>query len=213
MMKNKVSEFFDKYAVDFNSIYGEGGNFFNNFINNHLRKAMKLRFIKTIEGCYPLNGKKVIDIGCGAGQYAVALAKNGAEYVYGIDFTRGMIDLAKKKAEQSGVSDKCKFDLVDFISDPVRSIFDYVILMGFLDYVQEPKIVIGNALSIAKSKMFLSFPARGGILAWQRKLRYLNRCNLFFYDRKQIVSLFKGLSYRDLTVEKIDRDFFVTVTK
>jgi len=212
-MKNKVAEFFDKYSINFNSIYGGSSSFFNNLINNHFRKAMKIRFIKTIEGCYPLNGKRIIDIGCGSGHYAITLAKNGAEYLYGIDFAQGMIDLAQKNAKQSGVYNKCKFDLVNFVSDPVNSTFDYAILMGFMDYIQEPKAVIEKALSITKSKVFLSFPVRGDILAWQRKLRYLNRCSLFFYNKKQIYNIFKGLSYKELTIERIGRDFFVTVKK
>ncbi len=212
-MKNKVAVFFDKYSIDFDSIYGDNSNLFNNFINNYFRKAMKLRFIKTLEGCFPVEGKTIIDIGCGAGQYVIALAKRGAEHVYGVDFAQGMIDLAKKNAEQAGVSNKCEFDLVNFITDPVKPAFDYAILMGFMDYIQEPKAVIEKVLPITKSKVFLSFPVRGDILTWQRKLRYLNRCNLFFYDKKQIYSIFKGLAYKDLTIEKIDRDFFVTVTK
>ena len=210
-MKNNVAEFFDKYAIDFNSIYAERNNF-SNFINSHLRRSMKLRFIKTIENCYPLNGKNIIDIGCGAGHYVIALAKNGADHVYGIDFAQGMIDLAKKKAEQSGVGNKCKFALVDFMSDSISSTFDYSILMGFMDYIKEPRAVIGKAISITKSKMFISFPVRGGILAWQRKLRYMNRCSIFFYDKKQIYDLFRGFKHKNLTIEKIDRDFFVIVT-
>lgn len=210
-MKNNVAKFFDKYAVDFNSIYGEKNTFINNFINDHLRKSMKIRFVKTIEGCYPLNGRKIIDIGCGAGQYAIALAKNGAEYVYGIDFAEGMIELAKKNAERSNVGNRCRFDLADFMSSSIQGKFDYAILMGFMDYVKEPIRVIEKVLSITESKAFFSFPVRGDIIAWQRKLRYMNRCALFFYDKKQIYNIFDGLNYKELKVEKIGRDFFVTV--
>jgi ubiquinone/menaquinone biosynthesis C-methylase UbiE len=212
-MKNKVARFFDKYSIGFNSIYGSNSNLFNNFINNYFRKAMKIRFIKTMEGCFPVKGKTIIDIGCGAGHYAVALAKSGAQHIYGIDFAQGMINLAKKSAAQAQVNDICSFHLGDFMTEPISGVFDYAILMGLMDYIKEPREVIKKVLSVTKSKAFFSFPVRGGILAWQRKLRYMNRCDLFFYDKKQIYSMFKGLSYIDLTVEKIDRDFFVTVTK
>lgn len=210
-MESNVAEFFDKYAVDFNAIYGGRNGFLNNLINKHFRKSMMLRFIKTIEGCYPVDGKKIIDIGCGAGHYAVTLAKKGAAYIYGIDFAQGMIDLARKHAQQSGVGNKCKFDLVDFISEPIEGTFDYAILMGLMDYIKEPRSVIEKALSLTKSKAFFSFPVREGILAWQRKLRYRKRCDLFFYDKKQICNILKGMDYKDLEIEKIGRDFFVTV--
>jgi ubiquinone/menaquinone biosynthesis C-methylase UbiE len=211
-MKKRVSDFFDTYAADFNAIYGSKNSFLNNLINRHLRKAMMFRFIKTIEGCCPLEGKKIIDIGCGSGHYAVTLAKKGAASVYGIDFAKGMIDLAKKSAGQAGVNDKCAFDLVDFTADPIPGQFDYAVVMGFMDYIKEPRPVIEKVLSITKLKAFFSFPAVGGILALQRKLRYKNRCDLFFYDKGKICDLFKGMSYKDLKIEKIDRDFFVTVS-
>lgn len=210
-MKTDVAGFFDKYAVDFNAIYGGKSGVFNNLINNYLRKSMKIRFIKTIEGCSPLDGKKIIDIGCGAGHYSIAMAKKGAEYIYGIDFAQGMIDLAKKTAEQSGVKDRCRFDLLDFMTTPITELFDYAIIMGFMDYIREPRRVIEKALSVTRSKIFLSFPAKGGFLAWQRKIRYLSRCSLFFYDRDMITGVFNGLHYKELTIEKIGRDFFVTV--
>jgi len=210
-MKNSVATFFDKYAVDFDSIYGPQNNFFDKFINEHFRKCMKIRFIKTIEGCSPVDGKSVIDIGCGAGQYVRALVKKGAGYVYGIDFAQGMIDLARKNAVCDGIESKCKFDLVDFLADPIPGTFDYAVVMGFMDYMKEPKAVVKKVLSFTTSRAFFSFPANGGILAWQRKLRYLHRCPLFLYDKKKIYSIFKGLLYKDLMVEKIGRDFFVTV--
>ncbi|MDD5109047.1 MAG: class I SAM-dependent methyltransferase [Candidatus Omnitrophica bacterium] len=212
MKKNQVKTFFNKYAVDFSLIYGGGNNFFNNFINNYFRKSMKVRFIKTIQGCQPLSAKKIIDIGCGAGHYEIALAKEGAQYIYAVDFAKGMVDLAKENVKKAGFADKCRFDLVNFISDTIGETFDYAILMGFMDYIKDPKVVIKKVLSITKSKAFFSFPVRGGILAWQRKLRYKNRCDLFFYDQEQIYNLFEGLEYKNLTIEKIGRDFFVTVT-
>lgn len=64
MLKNKTSEFFNSYAHDFNAIYGNN-TFLNKLINKYFKKSMKLRYLKTIEGCHPLHGKRVIDIGCG----------------------------------------------------------------------------------------------------------------------------------------------------
>jgi len=210
-MKKAVSAFFDKYAVDFNAIYGGKNGVFHNLINECFRKAMKLRFIKTIEGCCPVEGKTVIDIGCGAGHYSVALAKAGALRVYGIDFAQGMLDLAGRSAAQAHVDHICTFHKGDFTTDPIPGDFDYAVLMGLMDYIREPKALIQKVLSITKSKVFFSFPAGGGILAWQRKLRYMNRCDLFFYNKEQIYKLFQGMRYKDLVVEDIGRDFFVTV--
>ncbi len=172
---------------------------------------MKLRFDKTMEGCYPIEGKSVIDIGCGPGHYSVTLAKMGAEYVYGIDFAKGMIDLARKHAEQAGVGNKCKFVLGDFITSSLNNKLDYSIVMGFMDYVEKPGELIERVLSITKSKAFFSFPVDNGFLAWQRKLRYKKRCDLFMYNREQLNNLFSSVSCKEVEIEKVSRDFFVTV--
>ena len=36
------------------------------------------RFLRTLDECDPLDGKLVLDVGCGSGQYAAALADGGA---------------------------------------------------------------------------------------------------------------------------------------
>jgi 2-polyprenyl-3-methyl-5-hydroxy-6-metoxy-1,4-benzoquinol methylase len=211
MSKSNLSEFFHSYASDFNSIYGNKNTFPSNLINKYLRKSMRLRYAKSIEGCYPIEGKRVIDIGCGPGQYSVELARRGADRVCGIDFAKGMIYLAEQNAKRLGVEHRCNFIFADFMTYNTKDKFDYSIVMGFMDYVEEPEKVLERVLSITRSKAFFSFPADGGILAWQRKLRYKKRCNLFMYEIEKLYKVFTGVSYKKIEFEKIARDFFVTV--
>ncbi|MEW5761544.1 MAG: methyltransferase domain-containing protein [Candidatus Thermoplasmatota archaeon] len=211
MAKKSTSDFFDSYAHDFNSIYGNKKTFVTSLINKYFRKSMKLRFIKTIEGCYPIEGKSVIDIGCGPGHYSIALAKKGAKYVCAIDFAKEMINLAKENAERAGVADKCNFIFGDFMTYPIKDKFDYSIVMGFMDYINEPRKAIEKVLSITSSKAFFSFPVDRGFLAWQRKLRYKMKCDLFMYNMEQLNKLFANFRYKSIKVEKISRDFFVAV--
>ncbi len=211
MSKRSTSEFFDTYAHGFSAIYGNKNTFLNNLINQYFRKSIKLRFYKTIEGCYPIKGKSVIDIGCGPGHYSITLAKKGAKYVCGIDFAEGMIDLARQNAKYAGVEDRCNFILGDFVAEVIKDKFDYSIVMGFMDYSKEPRKLIEKVLAITKSKAFFSFPVDSGILAWQRKIRYQKKCDLFLYNSEQLNTLFSDLNYKELKVEKIGRDFFVAV--
>jgi len=206
-----TSKFFDSYAQDFNAIYGNKNNLLNNLINKLFRKTMKIRFSKTVEGCYPIDEKNVIDIGCGPGHYSITLAQKGASHILGIDFAEGMINHAKNNAEHAGVLSRCDFVLGDFSTYDFESKFDYSILMGFMDYIENPRDVIKKVLSITKSKAFFSFPSDGGLLAWQRKIRYKRRCSLFLYNVEQLHELFKDLNYKEIKVEKLDRDYFVTV--
>ena len=80
-MSDRTSEFFDRYAVDFDSIYGNDNKALQRIANRLFRRAMLVRYQKTIAGCQPVAGRSVIDIGCGPGHYSITLARQGAERV------------------------------------------------------------------------------------------------------------------------------------
>jgi 2-polyprenyl-3-methyl-5-hydroxy-6-metoxy-1,4-benzoquinol methylase len=210
MSEKSVAEFFDSYSADFNALYGSRKNAINTVVDRLFRKSMRLRFELSIQGCQPVKGKRVLDIGCGPGHYSVRLAKEGAAKLLGLDFAPGMIDIAQENARRNGVLDRCHFIQADFLSYPFGEKFDYSIAMGFMDYIEDPSGVIDRVLATTKLKAFFSFPADGGILAWQRKQRYKDRCQLFLYSRKKINELFATPKCKQFATETISRDFFVT---
>jgi SAM-dependent methyltransferase len=67
---------------------------------------------------------RTIDFGCGAGNYAVWLARQGFE-VTGIDISPSAIDLARKNAAKQGV--ECTFIVADVLGDlrEVEGPFDF----------------------------------------------------------------------------------------
>jgi 2-polyprenyl-3-methyl-5-hydroxy-6-metoxy-1,4-benzoquinol methylase len=211
-METRTANFFDTYAKDFSAIYGNENTPVNAVVNRVFRKSMMLRYERTLAGCSPIEGKTVIDIGCGPGHYSVALAGRGAARVLGVDFAPGMIDIAKKRAETAGVSDRCTFTLGDFLEVTGDEQFDYAIVMGFMDYIEDPLALMKKVLKVCRGKAFFSFPAEGGLLAWQRRLRYRSRCALYLYTEPQIRALVATLPVKAANVEAISRDYFVTLT-
>lgn len=211
MQADRTQGFFHRYANDFDAIYSNRGGLVNGFVNGLFRKSMKLRFEKSIEGCRPIAGKTVLDVGCGPGHYAITLAQRGAGRVLGVDFAEGMLELAAEHARAAGVADRCEFRQADFLKFESPEPFDYVILMGFMDYMPDARTVIGKALSLTRAKAFFSFPADGGVLAWQRKLRYRSRCELHMYRHHQLEELVASFPRARATIEPIARDFFLTL--
>jgi 2-polyprenyl-3-methyl-5-hydroxy-6-metoxy-1,4-benzoquinol methylase len=211
MSVSRTQGFFHAYANDFDAIYSNRRGLINDVINNVFRRSMKLRFLKTLEGCNPVDGRTVLDVGCGPGHYSITLAQRGADRVIGIDFAEGMLTLASQHAAKAGVGERCDFRVADFATFTAPERFDYVILMGFMDYMADARGIIEKVVSLTKSKAFFSFPVAGGILGWQRKLRYRNRCDLFLYTRCQLDQLFASFPGTRTTIERIDRDFFVTL--
>jgi 2-polyprenyl-3-methyl-5-hydroxy-6-metoxy-1,4-benzoquinol methylase len=98
----QTQEFFHAYAGDFNAIYGSRNGFVNNLINRTLRKSMRLRYVKTLEGCMPVAGRSVLDVGCGPGHYAISLGRKGATRVTGVHFADGRIELARRVFLEGG---------------------------------------------------------------------------------------------------------------
>ena len=57
-----------------------------------------------------IRGRTVIDFGCGAGSEAIELAQRGAARVIGLDTYAPILAVARQRAVQAGVSDRCRFD-------------------------------------------------------------------------------------------------------
>jgi 2-polyprenyl-3-methyl-5-hydroxy-6-metoxy-1,4-benzoquinol methylase len=213
MSLDRTQAFFHQYANDFDAIYGNQNGPFNSVINRFFRKSMRLRFEKSIAGCDPIAGKSVLDIGCGPGHYSITLAQRGAARVIGIDFAEGMLQLACEHANKVGVGDICKFTVADFYTYPADELFDYVIVMGFMDYMPDPERVVAKVLSLTRNKAFFSFPVAGGILGWQRAMRYKKRCDLFLYTEAQLQQIFSRFPEVTTTIEPASRDYFVTLMR
>lgn len=208
---NQVEKFFDEYAHDFNAIYGTKHSLINSIANPLFRKSMWKRYELSIQNSSPIEGKTALDIGCGPGHYSVALAKKGAAKVTGVDFAKNMIDIAAERANAEGVGDKCEFIVADIFDFPADTKFNYSIVMGVMDYIEDPATMIEKVISLTSDKAFFSFPVEGGLLAYQRKIRYKKRCPLYLYSEKSIEKVLSKFDNIDFKIEKIDRDYFVTL--
>ncbi len=210
MPASRVSTFFDRYAHDFGAIYGNDNGPINSIVNKLFRRSMALRYQKTLEGCDPIEGRSVLDVGCGPGHYSVALAGRGAGRVLGIDFADGMLQVARDAAKRASVDQICQYQKSDFLLSKFDEKFDYVIVMGFMDYIAEPSALIRKILCVTEDRAFFSFPVHDGLLAWQRQLRYRARCDLYLYTANQVRDLFADTSCKNVSIGRIGRDLFVT---
>lgn len=78
-------------------------------------------------------GMRVLDIGCGWGGLALYLyAKTGAE-VLGVTLSEEQIKVARRRAEEAGVADKVRFELLDYRH--VEGQFDRIVSVGMFEHV------------------------------------------------------------------------------
>ncbi len=71
-------------------------------------------------------GARVLDVGCGPGRHALALAARGIDVV-GVDISKTFIDLATAAAQQAGVGGRARFVRGDARSLEYASEFDAVL--------------------------------------------------------------------------------------
>lgn len=80
---------------------------------------------------------KVLDIGCGWGGMALYLNKVSGAQVLGVTLSEEQLLVARQRAEAAGVSDKVKFELIDYRD--VTGPFDRIVSVGMFEHVGAPQ--------------------------------------------------------------------------
>jgi 2-polyprenyl-3-methyl-5-hydroxy-6-metoxy-1,4-benzoquinol methylase len=121
-----------------------------------------------------LEGKRILDVGCGEGEDAVLLAKLGAT-VTGFDVSPGAIEVAKRRAELDGVADR-----VSFICAPLEQArlpeasFDVIWFDNILHHVlDELGLVLRKILSSARPGATLVCIEPVNLCNTLRRIRFL----------------------------------------
>jgi cyclopropane-fatty-acyl-phospholipid synthase len=78
-------------------------------------------------------GQRVLDIGCGWGGMALYLHKVAGVDVLGVTLSEEQLKVARKRAEDAGVSDHVKFELIDYRHLDDR--FDRIVSVGMFEHV------------------------------------------------------------------------------
>jgi S-adenosylmethionine-dependent methyltransferase len=87
-----------------------------------------------------------IDIGCGTGTTAVRLARLGV-HVTLLDSSHGMLDLAKRAAQEAGVTERItiKFGDAGRLDSLTSGPFDIILCHNVLEFVDDPEAVLCGA--------------------------------------------------------------------
>ena len=103
-----------------------------------------------IDGIAPLNRQRVLDVGCGGGILADAMARKGAE-VLGIDLAEKSLKVAQLHALEAGTS-QITYRLVaaEALAAEMPDQFDVVTCMEMLEHVPDPASAVQACARLAK---------------------------------------------------------------
>lgn len=78
-------------------------------------------------------GLRVLDIGCGWGGTALYLHRVAKVDVLGVTLSDNQLNLARRRAEEAGVSDHVRFELIDYRK--LEGEFDRIVSVGMFEHV------------------------------------------------------------------------------
>ena len=130
---------FDALASRFWDIRGE-------FRPLHLLNPVRARFVSERA---TLSGARVLDVGCGGGLLAEALARAGAK-VTAIDLAPGMIEVARLHAMEQKLEIDYRMVAAEAVAAAEPGGFDVVTCMEMLEHVPEPAKMVATLATLVR---------------------------------------------------------------
>lgn len=98
---------------------------------------------------------RVLEVGCGAGVTAVALARRGME-IDATDQARAMIELTHQRAREHGVQARLSVALADAHRLPFADdTFDLVLALGVISFLHSPSVALGEMQRVLRPGGYL----------------------------------------------------------
>jgi 2-polyprenyl-6-hydroxyphenyl methylase/3-demethylubiquinone-9 3-methyltransferase len=103
-----------------------------------------------IDGLAPLAGKRVVDVGCGGGILADAMARRGAD-VLGIDLSTKPLKVAQLHAIEAATPRVAYREVaVEALAEEMPETFDAVTCMEMLEHVPDPGAIVAACSKLLK---------------------------------------------------------------
>lgn len=209
----QVAKYWNDIAEKFDSIYtGEKGAV-GRVLDRWLRRDMFGRFDWVMRKAGNARDLTVCDIGCGSGRFVTELAKRGARRVVGVDVAPEMLRLARELVNKDGVGDRCEFTHADIENWTTDERFDFVIAIGFWDYIADPRSRLRKIRGITRGTFLSAWPRAETWRAPVRKVRLsVLGCPVYFYRHDEVHKLLTEAGFVIRSEEVIGQLYCVEAT-
>lgn len=114
----------------------------------HQINPLRLGWIEQCAG--PLDGRRIVDVGCGGGILSEAMARKGAQ-VLGVDLAERSLKVAQLHAMEAGI-DNVRYREVaaEVLADEQPGEFDIVTCMEMVEHVPDPAAIVAACAKLVK---------------------------------------------------------------
>ncbi|MFH1773606.1 MAG: class I SAM-dependent methyltransferase [Methanobacteriota archaeon] len=117
-----------------------------------LIKRLEQAEVRRILSLTKVADKSVLDIGCGYGKFSKLWNERGAKIVVGMDFSKKMLEQARKKSD-------CFFLIGDAFRIPFKdSSFDLVTCIGVANYYGNVETLLREISRVSRNEVIITFP-------------------------------------------------------
>jgi 2-polyprenyl-6-hydroxyphenyl methylase/3-demethylubiquinone-9 3-methyltransferase len=103
--------------------------------------------VQFIQQYADLQGKRVVDVGCGGGILTEGLAKAGADAL-GVDLSEDLLDIADLHGLETGVNASYRKISAEQLAEEQPGGFDHVTCMEMLEHVPDPASIIAACATL-----------------------------------------------------------------
>jgi 2-polyprenyl-6-hydroxyphenyl methylase/3-demethylubiquinone-9 3-methyltransferase len=114
----------------------------------HQINPLRLGWIEQCAG--PLDGRRIVDVGCGGGLLSEAMARKGAQ-VLGVDLAERSLKVAQLHAMEAGIDNVHYREVAaEVLADEQPGQFDIVTCMEMVEHVPDPASIVAACAKLVK---------------------------------------------------------------
>jgi len=195
-----AKRYFGSFADDYHRAFeGKGQNPLHALINSLFRRKTFVKRTDVVRdwlASFNVNGKHVLELGCGSGEVSIVAAKLGAR-VTGLDIVPDMIDIARAGARDAGVESRTAFRVANFANEPIEPA-DTVMMVGVIEYYRDIDRLLPRVCA-ATAEHLIIVDTRGPW--WRRQLRYglaaFKHFHLYYHSPDRVAAIVKAAGFEE----------------
>ena len=211
--RESAKSYFDRLAPEYDRAFKlQGRGPLSAAINRFFRGptfARRMRLLESLFAQIGLEGRTVLDLGCGSGQVSLLAASMGAR-VHGIDISPRMLGIARDAADHAGLAAAIRFEEGDAGAAALPS-SDVVLLVGVAEYYADFAPLVRRAAQAARRTLVIAHTSRVAYRMLLRKLLFaLQGASVYFHPTSEVVAVAESGGVR-LVKQLPDHAFTVLV--